>query len=166
MMRHRRKKMRILAVDDDPIVQDLLSLALSRSIYDDLEFATSGAEALDLLNDTQEPFSCFLLDINMPEFDGVELCEKIRELPQYRETPIIMVTRLDHRLHLERAVIAGATDYVVKPFDGQEVVTRIELAECRRSIAERRRARTLPKDAEPLDDLPKPFQAYDLPVFS
>lgn len=126
--------MRVLAVDDDPIILDLLGLALSNSPYNDFELTSSSEEALQLLEESEDPFECFLLDIRMPGMDGIELCKRIREYPEYDQTPIIMVTRLDHRLYLERAILAGASDYVVKPFEGPEVIMRIELAEVRRLL--------------------------------
>ncbi|QFS83760.1 Signal transduction histidine-protein kinase BarA [Roseivivax sp. THAF40] len=126
--------MRILAVDDDPIILDLLGLALSNSPYNDFELTSSSEEALQLLEESEDPFECFLLDIRMPGMDGIELCKRIREYPEYDQTPIIMVTRLDHRNYLERAIMAGASDYVVKPFEGPEVIMRIELAEVRRLL--------------------------------
>ncbi|SFQ29287.1 Response regulator receiver domain-containing protein [Roseivivax halotolerans] len=125
--------MRILAVDDDPIVLDLLEVALTGASLDDLTRATSAEEALDLIDETEESFECILLDINMPGIDGIELCRRVREYPEYETVPIIMITRLDHRSYLEKAIRMGASDYVVKPFDGTEVVTRIELAALRRA---------------------------------
>ncbi|MHA6326322.1 response regulator [Roseivivax sp. CAU 1753] len=157
--------MKILAVDDDPLMKDLLDLALAGSVYSNFEFTTSGSDAIRILSEGVESFSCFLLDMYMPNFDGVELCRRIRNIPDYKDTPIIMISRLDHRLHMERAIVAGATDYIVKPFDGQEVVTRIELADCRRIITMRSRKCMSMQASLTEDGYPKPFQYKDLPVF-
>ncbi|WP_152455526.1 PleD family two-component system response regulator [Roseivivax sp. THAF40] len=158
--------MKILAVDDDPFIRDLLELALCQTGHRTLEYAPSGAAALELISEAYEPFSCFLLDINLPDIDGVELCKYIREMPSYEDTPIIMVSRLDHRLHLERAIIGGATDYVVKPIDRQDVITRIELAECRRLINEKRRLKSNPRLEQKTSNAPTLLKETDIPVFA
>jgi CheY-like chemotaxis protein len=74
--------MRILAVDDDKAILELLTEALEVSDYCDVVTAHSGKAAVDALAQTETPFDCFLLDIQMPGMDGVELCQHIREIPQ------------------------------------------------------------------------------------
>lgn len=120
--------MRILAVDDDPVVLDLLRNSLGQSGFGDVTFANSAEEALKLLDSETEPFDTFLLDIMMPGMSGVELCALLRERDRYRATPIIMITAERTHNSMARAFDAGATDYVTKPFDGLELGTRINLA--------------------------------------
>ncbi|MEX0281068.1 MAG: PleD family two-component system response regulator [Arenibacterium sp.] len=120
--------MKILAVDDDPIIHDLLQAGLESQGYSDVTRAEDAEEALSLIDMAAEPFDTFLLDIMLPEIDGVELCSRIRTHEQYRMTPIIMVTANREESLMERAFSAGATDYVTKPFDGLELGTRINLA--------------------------------------
>lgn len=120
--------MRVLAVDDDPIILDMLKVSLHRSGLCDLVVATSAEEAMSALAEASEPFDCFLLDVVMPEKDGIALCADIRAMSSYRQTPIIMITALTGAEPLDRAFAAGATDYVCKPLNGLELGTRINLA--------------------------------------
>jgi len=119
--------MRILAVDDDPVFLLLLEHILSAIGYTDLRCVGSGAEALALLRDRNESFDCLLLDIDMPEMTGIELCRRIRALPDYRETPILMITAMKTLQYVEGAFRAGANDYVHKPVDELEIRTRLRM---------------------------------------
>ncbi|NOB66087.1 PleD family two-component system response regulator [Roseobacter sp. HKCCD9026] len=117
--------MKILAVDDDPEFLVLFEDALSNMGYSNVTFAESGAEALDLISKAQIPFDCFILDIQMPGMDGIELCEAIRSMPEYDKAPIVMNTIMSDRAHIDRAFAAGATDYLTKPIDEIEINTRL-----------------------------------------
>ncbi len=121
--------MRILAVDDDLIMLEILSGVIEVSGYKNLTVASSGNEALKLLARSPLPYDCLLLDIQMPEMDGIQLCKKIRAIDGYEETPIIMVTAMSEKRYVEAAFAAGATDYVTKPFDVLELGTRIKMSE-------------------------------------
>ena len=121
--------MRILAVDDDPDALNILDLALQTAGYDEIDLVQSAIEALDYLDKAETPYDCLLLDILMPGMDGVELCRHVRDMPQYAHVPIIMITASQHKETLTNAIISGATDYVNKPFDGLELVTRLRAAE-------------------------------------
>ncbi len=120
--------MKILAVDDDPVALDILSATLTRANYLDLTLANSAEEALDELGETEVPFDCCLLDIQMPGIDGIELCAAIRDMPDYQHAPIVMITSLSDQSSIDRAYAAGATDYVTKPFNGLELGSRIRVA--------------------------------------
>lgn len=120
--------MRILAVDDDIMILELLDTAMSISGKYEVETASSGEKALEIIERTDEPFDCFLLDIQMPGIDGTTLCRKIREMPDFKRTPIIMATAMSQKSHIDRAFVAGASDYIMKPFDFTELETRIETA--------------------------------------
>lgn len=121
--------MRILAVDDDSIMLEILSGVIDVAGYQNLTLASSGKEALQLIARSPTPYDCLLLDIQMPEMDGIQLCEKIRAVEGYEETPIIMVTAMSEKSYVEAAFVAGATDYVTKPFDVLELGTRIKMSE-------------------------------------
>jgi len=131
--------MRILAVDDDRMILELLETAMVISGNYDVETAISGEKALEILAEDELPFDCFLLDIQMPGIDGTTLCRKIREMPEYKRTPIIMATAMSQKSHIDRAFVAGASDYIMKPFDFSELETRIETA-CRVAANSRPRA--------------------------
>ncbi|WP_226549568.1 response regulator [Celeribacter naphthalenivorans] len=120
--------MRILAVDDDPFILELLPMIGQKAGFDKMSTAPSGTAALDILANSEAPFECLLLDINMPGMDGIELCARVREVPSYRKVPIIMLTAMKEREFIDRAFEAGATDYASKPFDIVELRTRLRLA--------------------------------------
>ena len=120
--------MKILAVDDDPIIHDLLSHGLSAQGHTDLTCVTSAEEALQLIEESETPYETFLLDVNLPGTDGIDLCAQIRALETHKITPVIMITAGKSPDMMERAFSAGATDYVTKPFDGLELGTRVNLA--------------------------------------
>lgn len=120
--------MKILAVDDDEIILELLQATMAAAGFDDVTTVTSGAEALNALANSSQQYDCLLLDIQMPEMDGIELCDHIRAIPVYEKTPIIMITAMSDRGYVDRAFQAGASDYVTKPFDVLELGTRVKLA--------------------------------------
>ena len=121
--------MKILAVDDDPIARSTLFEALRISGYDNTTLAESGPDALHRIRAADSPFECFLFDIQMDGMDGIELCRTVRQMPEYRETPILMVTARHEKSWVDAAFAAGATDYVTKPFDMLELGTRVRIAE-------------------------------------
>ena len=107
--------MRILIVDDSEDARDLAEGTLLSGGYDDVVTAGSGWEALKALDigsnsDERPSVDIVLLDIVMPEMDGVETCARIRNDPRYADLPIIMVTSLDDMGTLTNGFVAGATD--------------------------------------------------------
>lgn len=121
--------MRILSVDDDPIILDLLKEVLASIGQTEVTVAESAVQALELLKSNCIPFDCFLFDIQMPEIDGIQLCTAIRSMPLYQRTPILMITAMSDKAYIDRAFAAGATDYVTKPFDVVELGARVRVAE-------------------------------------
>ncbi|MCB1348259.1 MAG: response regulator [Paracoccaceae bacterium] len=132
--------MKILAVDDDSIILGLLTEVLESAEYGEVQTCTSAERALEVLSETKVPFDCFLLDIQMGGMDGIALCARIRDMPHYARTPILMLTAMSEKSYIDRAFAAGATDYLSKPFDPTEIIVRLGLAEQlmqeRRSLAE------------------------------
>ncbi len=85
-------------------------------------------DALDIIS--HKSVALLLLDVSMPEIDGLELCRTVRNLPQYRGLPIVMLTARDSVFDKARGRMAGATDYLTKPFDARTAQAWIfELAE-------------------------------------
>jgi CheY-like chemotaxis protein len=122
--------MKILAVDDDPIIAELLSHFMTTLGSYDLITAASGHEALELITQHDgAPFDCFMLDVQMPKMDGMELARYIRQNPAYSIAPIVMLTSLSEKRYIDAAFAAGATDYVTKPFDFTELKTRVNMVE-------------------------------------
>lgn len=118
--------MKVMAVDDDPTILELLKVALSIHGCNELTTCESGAEAIDLLTLSKSNYDAILLDIQMPNMDGIELCRRIRALSKFRSTPILMVTAMSDKKYVNRAFAAGANDYVNKPFDIIELGTRLQ----------------------------------------
>ena len=133
--------MKILVVDDDFISRSIIKDGLELSGYSDVILADSGMEALTILDEDGVPFDCLMLDIQMPGIDGIELCSKIRDIPIYKETPIIMVTALHEKSYVEAALLVGATDYITKPFEVLDLVARVgsarKLSEQYKIVAEK-----------------------------
>lgn len=130
--------MRILAVDDDPSILELLTCVLATFGYEDVVTAHSGRDALDILRQPNEAFDCLLLDVQMPQMNGIDLCEEVRNIQGYRFTPIIMVTAMVQKQYIDEAFEVGATDYVTKPFEFADLQQRLQ--DAYRLAAERRAA--------------------------
>jgi PleD family two-component response regulator len=138
--------MRILVIDDSEDSRDLTEGALLSAGYSNILTAGSGWEALKILDvgrstDEKPTVDVALLDIVMPEMDGVEACARIRNDPRYADLPIIMVTALDDMNSLANAFVAGATDYVTKPVNRVELVARVRAALRLKQELDRRLAR-------------------------
>ncbi len=121
--------MRILAVDDDPFILDLIPMIASRAGFTEVTPARSGKEALALLANDGMAFDCLMVDINMPQMDGIELCRRVRKMSRYARTPIIMLSAMRDIHNMKNAFLAGASDYVTKPFEIDEVGTRMRSAQ-------------------------------------
>lgn len=132
-----KKKLRLLVVDDEHGILEILKSALSLLGNFDVSIADSAATALKQINRASTPFDLLLFDIQMPEMNGITLCEKVRKTSPYEETPIIMLTAMTDRKFVDDAFMAGATDYVTKPFDFLELRSRLLSAE--RLVAERKK---------------------------
>jgi len=138
--------MRILVVDDQEDARDLTEGALLSAGYTEIVTASSGWEALKMLDvgratDAAPFVDIMLLDIVMPEMDGVEACARIRNDARYADLPIIMVTSLDDVNSLANAFVAGATDYVTKPVNRVELIARVRSALRLKQELDRRQAR-------------------------
>jgi len=138
--------MRILVIDDSEDSRDLTEGALLSAGYADIITASSGWEALKALDvgrnaDAKPTVDVALLDIMMPEMDGVETCARIRNDQRYADLPIIMVTALDDMNSLNNAFVAGATDYITKPVNRIELVARVRAALKLKQELDRRQAR-------------------------
>jgi DNA-binding response OmpR family regulator len=110
----------ILLVDDEPRMLDLITLYLSPKGYNCIK-KTSALDAFQYLEGNQ--VDLILLDIMMPEIDGWEACKLIRKKWDY---PIIMLTARSDKADVVKGLGNGADDYISKPFDGDELVARIE----------------------------------------
>lgn len=120
--------MKILAVDDDPEILEVLQAALASHGYEDVSLCASGQDGLEAIERSNKAFDCIFLDIMMDDLDGIELCRQIRHRKGYDATPIIMLTGKRDKTSIDTAFLAGATDYVTKPFDIIELGARVRIA--------------------------------------
>jgi CheY-like chemotaxis protein len=120
--------MKILAVDDDPIILELLTAILESNRKYRVTCCESADAALAALSQGGQVYDCILLDIQMPVMDGIELLGVLRQRPDCRTMPILMITAMADKDYMTRAFEAGATDYITKPFDVMELTTRVGIA--------------------------------------
>ncbi|WP_127903925.1 response regulator [Solirhodobacter olei] len=107
--------MKIMVVDDDELVRELVRDILHMKGYRNVALADSADEAEKLIGQARIPFDCFFLDIQMPGRDGIELCGWIKSQPAYAKAPVVMLTVLSDISYVDRAFAAGAFDYATKP---------------------------------------------------
>jgi serine/threonine protein kinase len=112
----------IFIVDDNPNNLTLLSGILREAGYD-VRAANSGRRALQILE--RQPSELVLLDIQMPEVDGYQVCRTLKESPELRQIPVIFVSALDDVFDKVKAFEVGGVDYVTKPYDAAEVLARV-----------------------------------------
>src|SRR5690625_1821309 len=110
----------VLIVDDDSHIRELLRFFLQKEGYHPIT-AMDGKEALSLIE--RENIQLAIIDIMMPNMDGYQLCDHIRT---YYDIPIMMLTAKGELSDKEKAYVVGTDDYVVKPFEPQEVIFRIK----------------------------------------
>jgi DNA-binding response OmpR family regulator len=111
---------RILVVDDEPSVTDLIAYNLRKALYD-VQVAADGRTALRLARDYNPDL--ILLDLMIPEIDGLDVC---RELRKTSKVPVIMITARGEELDRVLGLEIGADDYVTKPFSVRELMARIK----------------------------------------
>ena len=112
----------ILVVDDSPVSRKLVEQALEVANYS-LLFAKSGQEALSLFQ--KHSPSIVVTDWMMPDFSGLELCERIRAEGQREYTYIIVLSAKSEKDQVVKGLAAGADDYLTKPFDPGELLARV-----------------------------------------
>lgn len=112
----------VLSVDDSPVVQTVIK----RSISDRYQvlLANNAVDALNLLN--SRPVALLLLDVTMPDIDGLELCKTIRSISKFRDLPVVMLTAKDGLLDKVKGQFAGSTHYLTKPIDREKLLSVLE----------------------------------------
>lgn len=118
--------MNILIIDDSGVMRRIHRNTLIDHHVDDsgLLEAEDGARALAMAREQQ--IDMFLVDWNMPELDGLDLVKTLRRMPQYADTPIIMITSEAAKYNVMEAIRAGVSDYIVKPIRGEIMWQKIE----------------------------------------
>lgn len=114
---------RILTVDDSSSVRQMVSFTLQKAAYDVSE-AVDGKDGLDKI--TAEKFDLIITDLNMPNVDGIQLIASIRKLPGYAFVPILMLSTESQAEKKDAGRKAGATGWIVKPFNADQLVAVVQ----------------------------------------
>ena len=117
-----KKRKKILVVDDEPHIVNLIKLSLQDSF--DIFEAFSGSEALAIAQ--KELPDLIVLDLMMPNMNGFETCSKLRTMADTKNIPVMILSAKSQIVDKFKSINAGADDYMVKPFDPVELVKRIE----------------------------------------
>lgn len=115
-------KGKVLVVEDSYLIRSLVRRHLTQEGYEVVE-AVNGVEALQKIR--RERVVAVLLDVMMPEMDGLDVCRRLRGMPEGEHLPIIMCTAKGQRQDVLEALEAGATDYVVKPFTRPVLIEKL-----------------------------------------
>ncbi len=114
---------RVLVVDDDPDIRQLVAMKLTKSGHT-VTTAADGASALASVR-AQTP-DIIVLDVAMPGLSGLDVCRELRQDPVSADVPVLLLTAKVQDGDLAEGFAAGADDYVTKPFSPRELVTRVE----------------------------------------
>lgn len=114
---------RILLVEDEPIIRELVRSMLSDDAVQ-VECAATGAEGLKLAR--SQPFDLILLDVVLPQLDGITVCRLLKADAATKAVPLHMLTAKAKKSDVEAATKAGADGYIYKPFRGAELMDLVE----------------------------------------
>lgn len=112
-----------LVVDDSTSLRQMVAFTLRQAGFDVLEGA-NGKEGVSRLSG--QPVQVIITDLNMPEMDGIAMIRQIRAMPAYRFTPILMLTTESHVSRKEEGKQAGASAWIVKPFDPEKLLAVVD----------------------------------------
>jgi len=115
---------KVLVVEDSPTMRQLIVFALKRIRGFQIVEANDGVDGLKKLS--AEKFDLILTDINMPIMDGLKLVSMVRNDPNYKETPIIVITTEGAIEDRERALALGANEYITKPIQTMKILETVK----------------------------------------
>jgi two-component system chemotaxis response regulator CheY len=113
----------IMTVDDSTSIRQMVSFTLHEAGYGVVE-AVDGQDALNKLN--ANPVDMLLVDLNMPNMNGIDLIRNVRALPQFQFVPIVMLTTESQDNKKQEGKAAGATGWIVKPFQPDQLINVIK----------------------------------------
>lgn len=114
------RKPRVLVTDDEPAIRKFIRANLEARDYE-IVLATNGKEAINEIEKVLPDL--VILDIMMPQMDGIEVCRQVRE---WSEIPIIMLSARDSEMDIVKCLEMGADDYITKPFGVEELIARVK----------------------------------------
>lgn len=119
---------KVLIVDDSRAIRSILSKIFLAQDYEILQ-AENGALGLQALRDnTAVDLIC--VDCNMPEMSGIEMTRRLRGMPRFYRTPVIMITTETHAMIMDAAIQAGINEYVMKPFNADAILDKLRILDC------------------------------------
>jgi len=113
---------KILAVDDSASMRQMVTFTLKSAGFDVTD-ASDGVEALKIAK--TQSFDVVISDVNMPNMDGLSLCRELRQLPNFKFTPILMLTTESSTEKKQAGRSAGATGWIVKPFNPDQLLATV-----------------------------------------
>ncbi|WP_300348440.1 response regulator transcription factor [Clostridium sp.] len=114
---------KVLIVDDEEHIRELIKFNLKKDGYE-TEVAVNGREALEKINENK--FDLILLDLMIPEIDGLEVCKEIRKNEETEDIPVMIITAKGEEFDKVLGLELGADDYITKPFSIRELMARIK----------------------------------------
>lgn len=114
---------KILIVDDEPSIIVPVQFLMEQNGYD-VMVAFSGEEAMEII--AEKKVDLILLDIMLPIIDGFEVCQRVRENPQWNKIIIILLTALGSDANVEKGLSLGADAYITKPFSNVDIVEKVK----------------------------------------
>jgi len=123
-VKEKKDTVKILLVEDYKHSQIIVTRLLKKNNFDSIVVVENGQEALDQVK--EQRYDLILMDMQMPVMNGFEATQKIRQLEEYKNTPIIALTAFAMKGDREKCLEAGATDYIPKPIDSQEFIQKVK----------------------------------------
>lgn len=114
---------KVLIVDDEEHIRELIKFNLKKEGYD-IEVAVNGREAIEIIKKIK--FDLILLDLMLPEIDGLEVCKEIRKNENTSDIPVMMITAKGEEFDKVLGLELGADDYITKPFSIRELIARVK----------------------------------------
>ena len=133
---------KILVVDDNTELLGLVCLSLLKSGFT-IGTATNGLEALKKAKSVSPDL--IIMDVVMPDLDGFAVCETLRENPATAAVPILILSGLQSHISRQTALESGASGYLTKPFDPEQLIAKVEELLCQASVASKAPAKTGPR---------------------
>lgn len=115
---------KILFADDSAVIKKMVKRALEPSGFEVLD-ANDGKEALKVLDAHHTEIVLVISDWNMPNMNGFELLTSIKNNPNYKQIPVLMLTTEGEKSNINKAIKAGATNYMLKPFNAPDLVKKV-----------------------------------------
>jgi len=123
-VKEKKDTVKILLVEDYKHSQIIVTRLLKKNNFESIVVVENGQEALDQVK--EQHYDLILMDMQMPVMNGFEATQKIRQLEEYKNTPIIALTAFAMKGDREKCIDAGATDYIPKPIDSQEFIQKVK----------------------------------------